>query len=310
MAATSKILTTSLVAALVLSVPAIGAETMTTEEIKNGFHKHAALTQLHRWYLLYEEPKYGIDNQLDILDTNVTIKSGLGEATGHEQYAERVRQIPASWQNAHDVKSTDMTIGEDGSVNLMATITYLNKGVLEDGGVRSAELSYTTTLAPTDTVLPKFTSIEIVQDSDGTAAEFVSEYGNNRMRSLVHYWLALIEDPSRNPEPVKEILADDFSLNFSSGAITDFDGFKAWLTGPASAVVASTHKISDFSQESVGDNEYRVSMTFDWNGILPDQTEMTAKTRHTWLVVDDPSERFARIKTVDVEVIEPFRPKG
>lgn len=283
---------------------------MTTQEIKEGFRKHAALTQLYRWYLLYEEPKYGIENQLDILDKDVTVKSGLGEAKGHEQYAKRVKQIPTTWKNAHDVKSTAVTLGEDGSITMTANITYLNEGLLKDGGVRSADLTYTTVLKATDTVLPDFTSIEIAQNSEGKAEAFVSEYDNNRMRSLVHYWLALIEDPSRNPEPVREILADGFSLNFSSGAITDFDGFKAWLAGPGSSVVASTHEIGDFSQEGIGENQYKVSMTFDWNGILPNKAEMTAKTKHTWVVIDDPTERFARIKTVDVEVLEPFKPKG
>ena len=304
------LLTTALTTMLLVAPAAYGAEDMTTQEIKDGFRKHAALTQLHRWYLLYEEPAYGIDNQLDILDANVALKSGLGEGKGHEQYVERVKQIPTTWKNAHDVKTTSVTVNDDGSVNLMANITYLNQGLLENEVVRTAELTYTTTLKPTDAVLPKFTSIVIAQDSDGTAEEFVAEYGNNRMRSLVHYWLALIEDPSRNAEPVKEILADRFSLNFSSGAITDFAGFEAWLAGPGSAVIASTHKIGEFNQELLESGEYRVSMTFDWNGILPNNAEMTAKTKHTWLVVDDPTKRFAQIKSVDVEVLEPFKPKG
>lgn len=306
----NKFIILAALAATAQSIPAIGAEDMTTKEIREGFRKHAAMTQLHRWYLLYEESKYGIENQLDILDKNVMVKSGLGVANGHEQYAERIKQIPTTWKNAHDVKSTEMTIGNDGSIMMSANVTYLNQGLLENGGVRSANLTYTTVLKQTDTVLPKFTSIEIGQNSEGKAETFVAEYGNNRMRSLVHYWLALIEDPSRNPEPVKEILAEEFSLNFSSGAITDFDGFKAWLAGPGSAVVASTHEIGDFSQEDIDENQYKVSMTFDWNGILPNEVEMTAKTKHTWLVVDNPTERFARIKTIDVEVLEPFEPKG
>ncbi|MBO6727771.1 MAG: hypothetical protein JJ911_19090 [Rhizobiaceae bacterium] len=281
---------------------------MSTAEIIAGYKKHAALTQLHRWYLLYEEPRYGIDNQLDILAEDVRVASGLGEAKGHDQYAERVQQLPTEWQNAHDVKSTDVQIAEDGTVSLTADITYLNQGLLPDGAVRSADLTYTTTLVPSDTVLPKFSDIEIAQSSEGTAEEFVSAYGDNRMLSLVHYWLALIEDPSRDPEPVQEILADGFSLNFSSGAITDFDGFKAWLAGPGSQVKASTHEIGDFSQESTGENSYKVTMTFDWNGIAPDDTHLIAKTRHIWTVEDDPTERFARIKTVDVEVLELFRP--
>ena len=281
----------------------------TTAEIENGFKRHAALTQLHRWYLLYEEPAYGIDNQLDILAPDVTVSSGLGTATGHDEYAARVGQIPTTWKNAHDVRDATVEVGEDGAVTLVADITYLNQGLLEDGGVRSADLTYRTTLIPTDGVLPKFTDIAIEQNAEGTAETFASEYGDNRMLSLVHYWLALIEDPRRDPEPVREILADGFSLNFSSGAITDFDGFAAWLAGPGSAVRASTHGIEAFTQERSDDGTYRVSMEFPWDGILPDDTRMVARTKHTWIVEDDPTERFARIRQMDVEVLEPFRPK-
>lgn len=291
-----------------IASPAFGADPMSTEEITAGYKKHAALTQLHRWYLLYEEPRYGIENQLDILTEDVRVASGLGEAKGHDQYAERVQQIPTEWQNAHNVKSTGVEIAEDGTVSLSANITYLNQGLLPDGAVRSADLTYTTTLVPSDGVLPKFADIEIAQNSEGTTEAFVSEYGDNRMLSLVHYWLALIEDPARDPEPVREILVEDFSLNFSSGAITDFDGFKDWLAGPGSAVKASTHEIGDFMQEETSENTYKVTMTFDWNGIAPNDTHLLAKTRHSWVVEDDPTERFARIKTVDVEVLEPFRP--
>jgi hypothetical protein len=36
---------------------------------------------------------------------------------------------------------------------------------------------------------------------------------------------------------------------------------------------------------------------------------MIVKTRHRWAVMDIPAERFARIKSVDVEVLKPFAPK-
>ena len=282
---------------------------MTTQDITDGYKKHAALAQLHRWYLMYEEPKYGIGNALDSLSEGISVKSGLGEAVGHEQYAERVKKLPTTWKNAHHVKSPVLTFNDDKSILLSTDITYQNQGLLENGVVRTAELTYTMSLTPSDTVLPKFTAIEIAQNSDGTTEEFVSRYAENRLSSLVHYWLALIEDPARNPEPVKEILADKFSLNFSSGAITDFDGFKEWLAGPGSQIKASTHVISNLSHKLTGDNEYTLTMDFDWAGILPNDTEMTAKTRHTWIVKDDVTERFARIQDVSVEVLEPFAPK-
>ena len=288
---------------------ALGAEMMSTNEIKQGYQKHAALAQLHRWYLYYEEPEYGIDNALDILTEDVYIKSGPGEVKGHDQYAGYVKQLPATWKNAHDVESSTIVINDDGTVSMTTDITYLNQGMLEAKAVRSADLTYTMMLKPSDSVLPKFSSIQIAQNGDGIANEYIPRYADNRLRSLVHYWLALIEDPFRDADPVKEILAKDFSLNFSSGSITSFDGFSKWLAGPASQVTASTHKVSNFNHRVLEDNLYGLVMDFDWNGILPDGTEMTAKTRHSWTVVDDPTERFARIQNVDVEILEPFAAK-
>ena len=283
---------------------------MTQEEIKNGFREHAAHAQFYRWYQFYERPAGGIENALDILTEDVTVTSGLGTANGHEEYAARVSQLPTSWKNAHHVASTEITHGADGVMTLTAQITYQNAGMLEDGAVRQAELSYNVALTPGADVLPLLSEVTISPVSDGTAEEYRDAYADNRMLSLVHYWLALIEDPSRNPEPVREILADDFSLNFSSGAITDFDGFKAWLAGPGSQVAASTHLLENFSASENADGTYQLSVDFDWYGILPDGTELVAKTRHNWTATNDVTERFARIKTVDVEVLEPFRPKG
>ena len=302
----------ALTAGLAASVIPAGGQSMsdpTVAEIENGYRRHAAMAQLHRWFLLYEEPRYGIGNQLDILDPAVSVSSGLGTANGHEEYAARVRQIPSEWNNAHDVGNVDVRVGEDGSVSLSADVTYLNQGLLPDGAVRSADLTYTTTLLPSDDVLPKFASIAIEQNAEGTAETFEPEYAENRTRALVHYWLALIEDPSRNAEPVREILAEDFALNFSSGPITDFAGFEAWLAGPASAVRASTHGVENLAVRETGEGRYRVTMEFPWNGILPDETQMVARTKHTWEVEDDPTERFARIRRMDVEVLEPFRPR-
>lgn len=300
-----------LLSAAVLAVTATqGVAQMTLDEIRQGYQEHAALAQYHRWYQFYERPEGGIDNALDILTEDVTVTSGLGTANGHAEYAERVTQLPDIWDNAHHVRSTEITHGADGAMTLTAQITYQNQGMLPDGTVRQADLTYTVEFVDGDAVLPLLSNVLIEQNGEPEAGEFVDAYADNRMRSLVHYWLTLIEDPSRNAEPVREILADDMSLNFSSGVITDFEGFEAWLTGPGSQVAASTHVISNFSAEETSENTYAVSVDFDWSGILPDDSVMVAKTRHNWTVANDPTERFARIQTIDVEVLEDFRPRG
>lgn len=295
------------VGAVLCMSPSFGADAMTTEAIKLGYKKHAAQTQLHRWYAFYENPNVDIAHQLAILDSNIVLKSTLGEAVGHEAYVARVKQLPTTWQDAHFINAPDISIADDGSIQMDLEITYQNWGMLPDGAIRQASLAYKTELKPTaGSVLPQFTSIAIEQLDEKSGTEFKSAYGENRLLALVHYWLALIEDPARDPEPVRELLADNFSLNFSSGAVTDFDGFKAWLAGPASQVVASTHVLSNFSYTELEDGQFSLMVDFDWEGILPDGNEMTAKTRHSWLVQDNPKEAFAHIKTMDVEVLAPF----
>ena len=49
-----------------------------------------------------------------------------------------------------------------------------------------------------------------------------------------------------------------------------------------------------------------MSAEFEWHGILADNNEMSARSRHNWLIVDNPKERFARIKIIDVEMLKPF----
>ncbi len=281
---------------------------MDETKIRNSYTEHAALAQFHRWYQFYERSEAGIENALDILTPDVTIKSGLGEAKGHDAYAARVTKLPNTWKNAHFPKTTQIKQNDDGTLTLEATITYQNQGILPDGQTRNADLSYAMHLTPSvNDPLPKFSSIEITQNADSTGGKWNDAYAHNRAKSLVHYWLALVEDPKRNPAPFNELLAAPFKLNFASGAITTKGGFKKWLSGPASSVDASRHAIENFKVTAASDANFTIEMDFVWNGILPNGAQMTAKTHHTWIVVNDVTERFARIQTMDVETLEPFK---
>jgi hypothetical protein len=188
------------------------AVAMTREEIRNSHLQHAALTQLHRWYQPYENREARLEHQLDILASDVILRSGLGEARGHAAYCERLEQIPKHWDNAHRVRDTRIDIAPDGVIRLSASVTYVNRGILPDGAIRSADLLYTTELQRNDHALPKFTRIEIAQRSEGTATEFEDLYPHNRLLSLAHAWLARIEDPRRDPEPVRELLTENAVL--------------------------------------------------------------------------------------------------
>ena len=279
-------------------------------DLRDSHRRHAALAQFHRWFLLYENPDYGVENALDALAPDVTVASGLGTAVGHDAYRTRVAELPATWQNAHRVRDADVTFPDDGTTRLTAQVTYLNRGLRPDGSVRTAELTYEATLADADPVLPRFTAIRIEQQSEGDADAFAPAYAENRLRSLAHHWLALVEHPDRAVEPFRAVLAEGFVLNFSSGPIDTMDGLATWLAGPASAVDASGHRIDRFAFAPIAGrpDAYRVELAFAWHGLTSDGDRVTARTGHTWTVTDDPMERFARLERVDVEVLEPLRP--
>ena len=282
---------------------------MSEKTVREGYIRNATLAQLYRWYQLYENNDIPIRNSLDILEADISIKSGLGEAIGHDSYTQGVGQLPKTWKNSHNVKTADIVINDDGLIEMAVNIIYQNQGMLPEGAVRTADLTYTTTLSETDKVLPQFNSIEIKQNSEGRTDNFTPLYVQNRVKSALHYWLAIIEDPRRDPEPAREILSEDFALNFSSGKIDTFDGFKKWLAGPGSSIDASTHLVTTFKAETISENLFKMQADFEWAGIQAEGTELVAKTRHNWILTDDPKERFARIKQIDVEVIIPFQPK-
>ncbi|MEP4151036.1 MAG: hypothetical protein ABJL73_07005, partial [Lentilitoribacter sp.] len=81
-------------AATFLSSSAVLSADMTDQDIENGYLEHAAKAQFYRWYQYYERSEGGLDNAIDILSSDVFIKSTLGEATGTKAYRARVVQLP------------------------------------------------------------------------------------------------------------------------------------------------------------------------------------------------------------------------
>jgi len=49
-----------------------------------------------------------------------------------------------------------------------------------------------------------------------------------------------------------------------------------------------------------------LQVDLDWHGIRNDGVIMKAKTQHTWTVADEPSERFAKVESINVSILEPF----
>lgn len=290
-------------------VATVASADVSDDVIRDSYHEKAAVTQLMRWFQYYENNAVGLDNQRDILMEGFSVVSPSGKAEGRDQYEVAVQQFPTDWQNAHDVRDVAVRLNEDGTLGLTAGIIYSNIGIAEDGAVSAQRIGYEAVLEYTgDEQLPRFSSMVITPIAPEPVTDFNDTYVQNRLASLVNYWIALVEHPGRDPEPFREILAPELDIKFSAegDTYTSYDDIATWVTGPVSSLPATRHVISPVSYSVLGDGRYELSVGFDWLGMRPDGKRMSAKTQHTWVVTDDPIERFARVERIRVEMIEPF----
>ena len=267
---------------------------------------HLAKVQLYRWYQLYEREinNNRINNQMEILSEDVTITSAAGTMKGKENYPERLDAYKG-WKNAHHVKNVNIIENENGSFNLEADIHYQN--IKPDNAKSSYSIHYSNTLENTSDTFPIFSSINIKSTGE-LNKDFKDGYPENRAKSLMHYWLALMESLDGNSEPFKELLAENFELQFSTQSnITSIEQLHKWLNGTPLGLKQSNHYPENFSIKEVGKNLYEVIVEFDWYGFTKDNKKVKAKTHHTWLVTDNINDRFAKIKKVVVKQIEPFK---
>ena len=286
-----------------------------TAMITSVRNHHAAKIQLYRWYTLYERDMTParIDNQLDILAPDVTITSAAGEMKGRENYPARLKAY-AGWRNAHHVQNIDVNPGQDGRTDLVADIIYQN--VQPDGTENRYTVHYENTLKTTAASaadnLPRFTHLNLQPTGQLDPAPFVDAYPENRCRALMHAWLYNMEALDGKVDGFRELLADDFLLNFSTQSqITDIGQLETWLNGTPRGLNVSSHHPINFSvraAEPGSGADYRMSVDFVWFGAAKDGKAYRTVTAHDWLVSDDPAERFARIKQADVRQKVPLAP--
>ncbi|MGF9964411.1 hypothetical protein [Bacillus rhizoplanae] len=274
------------------------------QAIKNN---HLALTQYYRWYQVYEVPlnKARIENQLDILDDEIEILSQAGTTKGKIGIDDRLKMFEG-WQNAHHVENTSIKQLNNEELSLEADILYQN--IRPDNSRYSYKIHYSTILKLRDNDLPLFTKLHLERTGNVENPQFKSAYATNRAKSFMHYWLYLMETVSVDSDKFKELLAEQFELNLSTGSKIDtLKGFNEWLTTISNQVKQSGHYPKNFSVTENTDNTISVSVDFEWEGISVENKPMVAETHHEWVLENNLDERFARMKMMKVIQTKPFQ---
>lgn len=271
-------------------------QTPTDEDIRFSYLRHAARTQIYRWYSFCENPGLKLENQLDLLAPDFEALAGGDAIKGRDVYAQYMKNLPRPRTDAHDVRKTSVTVSAGRADKLFVDLLYISSEVDQDGSSRSLDLSYEIDLDHSSGMLPAFSKLVVNPIKEGRSETFTPTYANQRMLSLVHYWLTFVERPDRIVDPFEEILADEFKLYFAETPVTTLASLSEWLAGPASSIAASMHDIDQFQQRQLGDDTYEVTVDLDWLAITHGGGQAGAKTRHVWTVIDNPNERFPRLK--------------
>ncbi len=279
--------------------------------IQNSYRGQAALAQFYRWFQFYDDDQILLQNQLAVLDENALFQTNIGRGEGRNAYVAKIENLPTEWKNSHFVRTVMVNYPNKNSVRLNADIVYMNDGALAQEAVHSSEVKFRVIFedkssssrssgpsSDTPLALPVMTKVEIAPGLGGITPTYRQSYSDNRLKSLLHYWLYLVENPQRDASQFEEILSDEFKLNFPSGRITSDEGLKEWLAGPASAAQAIHYRVRDFSYDTFDDGEYEIKVELDWYGLMAGGEQLTGRVSQNLLVRDDRSKPFAQIISI------------
>jgi hypothetical protein len=269
---------------------------------EKSINEHFAKVQLYRWFQFYERElnTTRVDNQLDILADDIYIESPEIKTIGKENYPSRLLKY-RYWKNAFHIKSIRVSDVELGKIHVDAEISYQN--IQEFGQKSSYIVRYNTVLEQRTDDLPVFKEIKL-EPILKTKLTFEDTYAHNRIKSLIHYFFGNLEKLDGNSEPFKEILTEDFEINsIRNGLVDSKEKFEYGLKENSKKFKQSSYTLKEYHIVNSENNNYTLNMNVHWDGIDAGGIKMSKRLNHKWQIIDDDTQRFAKIKHAVVEII-------
>lgn len=132
----------------------------------------------------------------------------------------------------------------------------------------------------------------------------------HRVRAAVHYFIALVENPARDPILFREVLGATFKLDYTPSPMTELAAVDAWVKGALSSVVASEHDIHAIDVEPIGNGRMTAQVRMTSQALFPDGSGAISRNTQRWTLSDAPVERFPRISEIQIarDAVEFFGP--
>lgn len=271
-----------------------------------GQQKNLALTQYYRWFLAFERElnDIRINNHLNILSDDVSITTVGGPIKGKEGMVRFLNYVK-SWKNAHQIENVIVEQNKDNTLSLNADIVYQN--ILPDLTKNTYKIHYATVLKKVENDLPIFTELTLLPTETLEDSTFKDAYVENRSKSLLHYWMHVMDNLQGNQDAFKEIIASDFKLSLPANNITNYNQLETWIKTIQNQIKVSLHSFKNFKATTNSDNTINVSVDIEWKGVNIKGEKMVAEIHHDWTLENNLDERFARIKEIQTKVTKPFQ---
>lgn len=268
--------------------------------------EQAVKTQIYRWLNSFEHffTASRKANQLALLADNFIITTPKGSIVGKESYAFSLGDYKGM-KIAHRIENMEVMPQSNGLISVDISLIY--HGVHKNGSDNCLRFNYEIELSTLDNQLPLFKKINLTVGGAFESPKFQESYIKSRSLALLYYYLFLIEKLPDNATEFQEILTDDFQLTLSpTTTISTIDAFGNWLKRVAKNITITSHYPKNMEVTKLAHETYQLSVDFDWEGWTLKEEKMTATTRHTWVIKDKKNDRFAKIKSIEVEQVAPF----
>lgn len=252
------------------------------QRLRQSPARHAALAQLHRWCQWRDEALRGRPAPVDLFDRSACTGTTIHPEGPFHLCLPRVRGP------------------ESGVISIDATLEQFGAAPRPGERLPRSISTCSATLRQGDGTLPKILALTLGRGEADRVDPIAPEDPAHRVRSLVHYFTALVEDPRRDAKPFAELLADPFRLDYLDPPLDTLDALASWVAGPLSSVLASSHSISDLRVHATGPDEYTASMTMASEALFPDGSGFYSRNTQRWIVIDDARERFPRIRHIAI----------
>ncbi len=295
---------------------------ITTSIIMGSFRTQAALSQFFRWFQFYEHEKASLNHQTTIVAPEIQFDSNQGFATGVEAYQTTIHKIPRVWQNSHFVSDVHIERDKNNMLMLDADIIFLNRGALVQNHILGSRLKIKsqfnddfTSVAEAseqtdkESALPLMRRMNVSSSQNGKVKEYQSSYAQNRLKSLLHYWLHLIENPNRSLDDFEVILTETYRTEFSEEDFASEVGMQGWLVRPEASAKAMHYRVRNIQIEELDMNKYSLKAEMDWYGLIENDEQVTGRVNQIFAVIDDPHDPYAKISAFEEEEVVPGAPR-